>query len=72
MIALEVNKNALEALQRLALYPDPLPEFEERPRLGVKSRRHNGLNSRDLAVFDGYRNFSATHDGNDTRCHKNR
>jgi hypothetical protein len=37
MIAFEIDQNALETLKRLALDANLLTEFEERPRLGVKS-----------------------------------
>ena len=59
MIPFEIDQYAFETLQRLALDANPLTKFEKRPRLGVKSGGYNRLNTRNLAVFDGHRNFAA-------------
>ena len=72
MIPFEIDQKALETQQRLALDANPLTEFEERPRLGVKSGRYKRLNTCNLAVFDGHRNFAAAHNRNDPRGNKHR
>lgn len=72
MIPFEIDQNALETLQRLAFDANPLTKFEERPRIGVKSGGYNRLNTRNLAVFDGHRNFAAAHNRNDPRGNKHR
>jgi len=72
MIPFELNENAFQALQSVTFNPNPLPEFEERPRFGRHTRRQKSSDSFNFRVVDWKWNLALTHDRKHPRRYEDR